>query len=84
MVDFFRCCFDHKTKGSEEGNSLSIESFEIAVASPDVGTAGMRLRVSACASCYRRVFTAALVVLYAETGGRRYSQRQLDVYIIDQ
>lgn len=61
MADLSRRGFDHRTDNNDGAGNGFIELFEFAVASPDVGTAGMILRVSA--SCYRRLFAATLLVL---------------------
>lgn len=60
-MDLSRRGFDHWADNNEEAHDGFIELFEFAVASPDVGTAGIKFRVSA--SCYRRLFAALPVVL---------------------
>lgn len=60
-MDLSRRGFDHWADNNEGTHNGFIELFAFAVASPDVGTVGMIFRVSA--SCYRRLFTATLVVL---------------------
>ena len=61
MVDLYHRGFDHWADGKKRTHNGFMEMFDFAVASPDVGTAGMILWVSA--SCYRRLFAAAPVVL---------------------
>lgn len=62
-LDLPRGGFDHRAKNKGGAHNGFIESFEFAVASPDVGTAGMIFRASASASCYRGLFAAVLFVL---------------------
>lgn len=51
----------HRAKNNGGAHNGFTKLIEFAVASPDVGTAGMKTRVSA--SCYRRLFAAVLFVL---------------------
>ena len=61
-MDLSREGFGHWPDDNGGGHNGFIDLFDFAVASPDVGTAGMRFRVST--SCYRRLFAALLVVLF--------------------
>ena len=60
MADLSRGGFDHLTD-NDGADSGFIEFLKFAVASPDIGTAGIISRVSA--SYYRRLFAAALLVI---------------------
>ncbi len=61
MVNLARRGFNHRADNNEEAHNGFIGIFELAVTSPNVGTAGKIFRVSA--SCYRRLFAAVLGVL---------------------
>ena len=60
-MDLSHFGFDHWADNNEGADNGFIELFDFAVASPDVGTAGMIFWVST--SCYRRLFAAVLVVV---------------------
>ena len=69
------CCgFDHTADNNEKAHSDFIDLLEVAVISPDVGTAGMIFWVSA--SCYRRLFCCGRSRTFvAGIGGATYNRR---------
>ena len=74
MVALSCCGFDHTADNNEKAHSDFIDLLEVAVVSPDVGTAGMMFRVSA--SCYRRLSCCGRSRTFvAGIGGATYDRR---------